>query len=305
MRISLLYSERAGDGTPVRTLREALEAEGHEVVHLVEKDAELERSLDDRVELVVAAGGDGTVRRAAQVLSGRSIPLAIVPVGTANNIAKSLEIGGPVREIVRGWHGASELEVDLGVISGGWGDHPFVESVGGGLVPVGIAAMKVRPEEDAETDVKLRVALQTYLNVLAHLRPRRWMMSLDGVESVRELLLWEVLNMPAVGPNLVLAPNVSPADGLLSVVAVGAENRESLTDYLRSRIDAADPAAFPVPAQPAQRIEFSGPDEIHVDDEVRSRTGGNDMATIEIRPGAVKVLAPPSSTWGHQSASSS
>ncbi len=48
------------------------------------------QALEKRPDLVVVAGGDGTVRLVASELVGRDIPLAIIPVGTFNNLALSL-----------------------------------------------------------------------------------------------------------------------------------------------------------------------------------------------------------------------
>src|SRR5262249_15806498 len=64
----------------------------------------LETTLDDRgfglagaavaagTRMVVAAGGDGTVRACAQALAGTEVPLGIVPLGTANLAARALGI---------------------------------------------------------------------------------------------------------------------------------------------------------------------------------------------------------------------
>ena len=47
-------------------------------------------ALDKKPDLVVVAGGDGTIRPIASELDGTNIPLAIIPVGTFNNLALSL-----------------------------------------------------------------------------------------------------------------------------------------------------------------------------------------------------------------------
>jgi diacylglycerol kinase family enzyme len=293
MRVSLLYNERAGDGQSVGSLREALEANGHEVLHLIEKDAELDRVVDDKtIDLVVAAGGDGTVRRAAQALSGRPIPLALIPIGTANNIAKSLRISGSVPQIIETWKHATEVALDLGLIRGSWGECLFLEGVGGGLIPAGIVAMKSMPERQGETvEAELQRAVQVYAGVLADLRPQKLTITVDGVETERELLLLEVLNMPTVGPNLWLSPDISPADRFFSVVATGTEHRKDLAHYLESRLKGIDTPALPIPAQRAQRVEIRGWDRMHVDDEVREGPDVGDVS-IEIQPGTLKVLAP-------------
>lgn len=48
------------------------------------------RAVDDGAALVVAAGGDGTVRSCAQALTGSGVPLGIVSLGTANLLARAL-----------------------------------------------------------------------------------------------------------------------------------------------------------------------------------------------------------------------
>ena len=69
-------------------LVERLEAVGYEA-RLVSDRKKLDRQLEDPGELVVVAGGDGSVKAVALALAGRGIPMAILPMGTANNIAKS------------------------------------------------------------------------------------------------------------------------------------------------------------------------------------------------------------------------
>ena len=66
---------------------------GHTITQVIHHSAELPRTLGT-VDCVVAAGGDGTVARVARALAGGPIPLAVLPAGTANNIATSLEIDG-------------------------------------------------------------------------------------------------------------------------------------------------------------------------------------------------------------------
>lgn len=53
-------------------------------------------SVLESTDVIVAAGGDGTVSTAARAVAGRDIPVAILPLGTANNIARSLGIEGSI-----------------------------------------------------------------------------------------------------------------------------------------------------------------------------------------------------------------
>ena len=144
MRIALFHNEDAGDGSSVEEIRALLERHGHHLVQVVDEEWSAEQILDKHADLVVAAGGDGTVATAARVLAGRKLPLAILPMGTANNIAKSLCCEGPLAPLIEGWAHAEPQSLDLGIARGDWGERIFFESVGAGLIPAGIAAAEAQ-----------------------------------------------------------------------------------------------------------------------------------------------------------------
>ena len=288
MRISLLFNQSAGDGVSSEWLCDTISKAGHAPVQLIKKD-EFERVLQDSPELVVAAGGDGTVRRAAEAIAGRGIPLAILPIGTANNIAKSMGIDGSIAKLIDQWHGARRRPLDLGIVRGPWGEHRFVEGVGGGLIPAGIAAMKGEPADDQEdADARVARAVRGYRDVLSRLEPRRWTLTLDGTTLEGDFLILEVLNIRSVGPNLVLFPDADPSDGYLSVVTAEEEHRKALDDYLQCLMD--DRACrVSLPKTRARRIEIEGWEEIHVDDRLlRSHEIGT--VSIDIETAALEVL---------------
>ena len=95
-------------------VQDLIETAGHEVVRVFDREAAMAELIDERTELVVAAGGDGTVSAAARLLSGRPVPLAILPLGTANNIARTLQGDASVEELVAGWNTAARCRVDVG-----------------------------------------------------------------------------------------------------------------------------------------------------------------------------------------------
>jgi diacylglycerol kinase family enzyme len=68
--------------------------------------------------LVFAAGGDGTVRACAQALSGTGIPLAIVPLGTANLTARALGIPSRAERALEAGFGGRDRQIDLAIARG-------------------------------------------------------------------------------------------------------------------------------------------------------------------------------------------
>jgi len=289
VRISLLHNPSAGDGAPFAEVVRALRRGGYEVAREIAKRSDFERVREEPVDFVVAAGGDGTVREAARALAGSGVPLAILPIGTANNVAKSLGIEGSVAENVERWKGAKRVPFDLGIARGQWGESRFLESVGGGLVPAGIETAQENPAhktEDSQTE--LERAVQSYADALERLQPRRWTGAVDGEPIDGEYLLIEVLNIPSVGANLVLADRADPSDGFFDVVTAGEAERGAIAEYLRA-LRMGKEARLSLPARRAFRAEIAGLDRMHVDDEVR-RIAEAGKVTIEVEPGAVEFL---------------
>src|SRR4029450_182183 len=72
------------------------------------------RALKDGAELVFVWGGDGMVQQCVDVLAGSDVPLAIIPAGTANLFASSLDLPQDIAEAVRIGLDGSERRLDVG-----------------------------------------------------------------------------------------------------------------------------------------------------------------------------------------------
>jgi diacylglycerol kinase family enzyme len=294
VRVALFHNEDAGDGSSVDEITELLERHGHHLAQVVDKEHRVERILESRADLAVAAGGDGTVATAARVLAGRTLPLAILPLGTANNIARSLNIDGPLDLLVGAWGRTKPRPLDIGFARGEWGQRIFFESVGAGLIPAGIAAAKATENNapDGSSTVKPEDAVATFRNVLARLEPQRWTVVIDGQEEVGDFLLVEVLNIPWIGPNLALSDEANPTDGLFSVVIATEEHRGALDDYLTRRISGGE-QPLSMPPRHARRVEIRGSTTVHVDDQLLD-THSPETVSMAIEAGALQFLPGPS-----------
>jgi diacylglycerol kinase (ATP) len=269
-------------------VQDLIEAAGHEVVRVFDREAAIAELIDERTELVAAAGGDGTVSAAARLLSGRPVPLAILPLGTANNIARTLQGDASAEELVAGWNTATRCRVDVGVVRGAWGERRFLEAVGVGLVPTCIVSTEAEPLSGDDVATNLASALERYGEILSAFKPRRWTLRLDGEEMTGHFILAEVLNTQSVGPNIALSDDADPSDGYFDVVTAGEEHRDELAAYLRDRLEGRV-GRLALPSRRARHIELQGQGDTHVDDElVTSAIPG--VLSIHIEPGAVEVL---------------
>ncbi len=76
------------------------------------------QAVEAGADLVVAAGGDGTVRACAEALAGTGIPLAIVPLGTANLVARALGVPARSDRALAVAFGGRDRLIDLGRVTG-------------------------------------------------------------------------------------------------------------------------------------------------------------------------------------------
>ena len=289
MKVALFYNDDAGEGATLRQIREAIEEHGHSIVRVVEKDDDPKSLLDETAELVVAAGGDGTVAEAARVVAGHGIPLAVLPLGTANNIASSLGHTGSAVELIRSWDPNRRQPLDLGVAVDPTGNKRFVEGVGGGFIPAGIRRMQDEPSSERRVASKLVQAMETFRDVLLQLEPRPCSLTVDGSMTTGDFLLIEALNISSIGPLLTLSSEADPSDGFLTVVTAGEAHRAALVEYVEARV-AGEDRRLRLPTQRARQVTMRGWDVIHVDDAVIS-VPSTESVSIRLEAAALERLA--------------
>ena len=138
------------------------------------------RAVAAGASLVFAAGGDGTVRACAEALAGTGVPLAIVPLGTANLTARALGVPSRGDRAVDAGFGGRDHAIDLGhltLIEGGtW----FTAMAGIGLDAAVVAAAGER--------LKRRLGWAAYAAAGVRrlgLPPREFTIRPDGDEPLR------------------------------------------------------------------------------------------------------------------------
>jgi diacylglycerol kinase (ATP) len=174
--------------------------------------------------LVVAVGGDGTIRQAAAALSGTPTTLAVVPGGTGNVLAGSLGIGGvgPALEAIR--HGIPRT-IDLGHAR--WGPTGTAEPAGDSvfLVACGMG-LDARIMAAAEHEWKRRMRFGAYIGAavreLTRLSVADFRIVADGVHFEMRGYLALVANAGELVPGRI-GPRraIDPTDGKLDLLVVG------------------------------------------------------------------------------------
>jgi diacylglycerol kinase family enzyme len=290
MRATLIHNPSSGDGRPSqKRLEQLLTGAGYQVRY-TSTEGKWKRALDEAGDLVVAAGGDGTVGKVIRRLAGTDTPFALLPFGTANNVAKTLGVVGEIGDIVAGWQASSGEPFDVWQASADDVEETFVEGAGGGVFAdlVGLGEQLV---EDADLYVGRETdrAISLLCGLVENARTSHWGVELDGDDRSGPYLAVEALNVRFAGPNVPIAPDADPGDGLLDVVLVGEDERQQVLEYLHGRLRLA---AGPLPRMPVARaasVRFEVPAGIpfRVDDEMLSQTADGRARVVDIRHHAV------------------
>jgi diacylglycerol kinase (ATP) len=274
LQVTLVHNPEAGDGAfPGSRLVEAIEAAGHGVRYQSTKKDGWERALQEPSDLVVAAGGDGTVAKVFKRLAGPGAPLvAVLPLGSANNVARTLGFDAvdPTSLIAR-LDEAPAQQYDLGSIVSDAGEELFVESFGGGLFG-DVLESAGDDGDDRGGEAKLDYSFRLIEERLDDVELRRWELELDDRDLSGEYLAVEALLVRETGPNIPLAPEADSADGLFDVVLVRERDRNELRAYVDAR-RAERPAPPPqLERSRAHRVRLAG-GPMHVDDDPWSPEG--------------------------------
>ncbi|HEY4266841.1 MAG TPA: diacylglycerol kinase family protein [Galbitalea sp.] len=179
-------------------------------------------AIEDGADVVVAAGGDGTVRAVAEALRGTGVALGLVPSGTGNLLARNLSMAlDNVQHAVETVFEGEDRAVDIGVVEaeradGSRSTHAFLVMAGLGLDAQMIA--------NTNPALKARVGWLAYagaiIRALRHHDSVRIRYSVDG-GAVRSASVNTVLvgNCGVLPANLVLLPEAIIDDGIFDIVA--------------------------------------------------------------------------------------
>ena len=176
-----------------------------------------ERAMHDECDVVFVCGGDGTVMAAVTAMAGSDVPLAVLPAGTGNLLARNLDL--PINDeeaCLRIGIGGRTRAIDVGVIE----DRKFAVMAG-----MGFDAAMMR---DAPEGLKKAVGWPAYVvSAGKHLRGRgiRVTITFDGGTPLHRRVRTVVVgNVGRLQGNIPLLPDAEPDDGILDVVVIATRN---------------------------------------------------------------------------------
>lgn len=271
-QVRLIHNPNAGQkGFSKTKLGKLIKSQGFEVDYASSEKKSL-KDIKPDTSFIAIAGGDGTIRKTIVKLLDKKLrlkrPIALLPMGTANNIATSLGISEDVTQNVSSWKDFKIRKFDIGQISSAAGASFFLESFGFGIFP---KLMKVMEDyqlpENASTEDELAEALEVLLQIAKQYKARKCTLEIEGKVIEDKFVLIEVMNISRLGPNLKLAEAADPGDGFFDVVLLRENQREQLCSFIENTISGKN---VPFPIVPIRtkslKITWNGKD-CHTDDQ--------------------------------------
>jgi diacylglycerol kinase (ATP) len=266
------------------------------------------QALDKKPDLVVVAGGDGTVRPIASELVGTNIPLAIIPVGTFNNLALSLGLASDPLAACAVVENGTLTRIDVGIADE---NNFFFEAAGVGvdaeMFPIGeeikrgrflalfqaLRTVLVHHQTPVELkfDRPVNQAYQASFRGHVPVRRRRLRFRKSKHRVRLRCSFLAVANGPFYGTNLTVCPGAKIDDGLLSIAVYRDFSKRELALHLWSisrgtyrlhpKIETFESRCLDVFCR--SRLQ------VHVDGILIGTT----PVRFGVRPGALAVLVPP------------
>ncbi len=198
-------------------------------------DSAVRSAIRSGIQLIVVAGGDGTIDSVAGAMVGTDAVLGIIPTGTRNNVSFNLGVPGTVPEAVALLREGRRLKIDVGHMQSGKSSRWFLEAASLGL----ISDMYPAADELQHGDLG---QIGTLLSTFVASTPSRLRALLGGRQRFdAEAFMVVIANMPYVGPRLQVAPDISCRDDKLDVFIFSDMTKLDLISYaLRSAVGPAE-----------------------------------------------------------------
>ncbi len=247
----------------------------HDVVALIRANA-------GHIDAVIAAGGDGTVNAVAEGLLETGLPLGILPLGTANDLARTLAIPTDLNAAARVIAAGHETRIDLGTVNG----HPFFN-----VASIGLSAdlaHALTPQRKRRFG-RFAYAL-TGFQILLTARPFRALIATQSAVTRVKTMQIAVGNGRYYGGGMAVESGATITDGKLDLYSLELGGVWKLLFLARSFRNGAHGLWQEVRTEKCVTFEVRTrlPRAVNTDGDLTTFT----PARFEIRPKAVRVFVP-------------
>jgi YegS/Rv2252/BmrU family lipid kinase len=236
-----------------------------------------------QIDRVVVAGGDGTINTLLRAVLEADLPLGVLPLGTANDLAGTLGLPKDPVAAAEVIEAGLLRRVDVGVVNG----HPFLNAVGVGLGPR--LTRRLTGQAKARWGVGAYIAglVQAYRDT----HPFSALIDCDGTALAVRALQITIGNGRQYGGGMVVSDAAAIDDAALDVLCV---EPRPISDLLRHALALKRGRGDESPvARTARgrrvRVTTTRPLDVTADGEILTST----PIDVTVKPGALRVFSPP------------
>jgi diacylglycerol kinase (ATP) len=246
--------------------------------------AQARRAAEDGVERLLVAGGDGTMHHAAQGLAGSECALGVIPLGSGNDLAGTLEIPPDLDAAVARALKGDIRRIDLARVG---------ETYCIGYAGVGFDSEVTRFANEVKVLRGPLIYFYSVIHTLITFEPPRMKVVHDGGVFEGKVMFIVVNNLPRFGGGMRIAPEARIDDGLLDLVIVKEVAKPVLMSIFPKVYSGRHVG------HPAVTIVRTRRAEITIDRPMTMYGGGEPVGpveagvpvTVEVVPGGLRVVA--------------
>ncbi len=168
------------------------------------------QAAQEKVDIVVAVGGDGTINEVGRSVINTSTAMAIIPCGSGNGLARHLCIPAKVKKCIDIINQCNIKDLDYGLING----HPFFCTCGMGFDAFISMQFAKAGKRGALTYV------QKVLEIGLSYKPEVYDIEIDNKALHYKAFLISAANASQYGNNAYIAPQATMSDGLLDITLI-------------------------------------------------------------------------------------
>ena len=292
LRAKLIFNPSAGAArtNPIEIVDVIHEMQAWKLVpeaYLVEPGCDLPGVVQDALaqgfRMFVVCGGDGTISAVARSLAGTPATLGVIPIGTQNNTALSLNIPDDVPAAIAILRNGRRIKVDVGMATCGRISTPFLE-----VCSVGLVSTLFPSADDIQHGDLAQIG--NFLATLASSPPAEIHLVLDNKREIHDLgHVVLVSNMPFIGRHYQLGSVASFKDGLLDVLFFADLNKLELLGYVLQGVGEGYPEDARILHYHVRRVEIDTHPAMPV--MADGSPLGEGSVRIEVRRHALTVMA--------------
>lgn len=247
-----------------------------------------QRAVERGADLILVAGGDGTINEAVNGMVHSEVPLGILPAGTANVLANELGVGKTMERAAATLAGSVKERVSLGLISNETEDRRrhFLLMAGAGL--------------DADIVYHINPRVKEALGKAAYWiggfsklgrRIPEFTVQADGREYRASFAL--ASRVRNYGGDLEIAPTISLLDDEFEMVLFEGESSVGFLKYMLAVVVHQQRTMRGITILRTRQAVFSAPEDSKIRVQVDGEHAGLAPARVEIVPRALTLLVPP------------